>query len=210
MTFGNYTRRAFLRGGVLIAASAAASGVVGFAVAPLVARADVLRPPGAQDEARLMARCIRCYRCISVCPRAILVPLILEDGPLQARTPTLDYSDDACDFCGLCGQVCPVSAIGTLDPLAPQDGRIGVAVVRRERCLAWLDSGCGICVDACPYDALSFDGDRRPVVDAKRCNGCGVCVKVCPANVSRSFSGGSVRGIEVVSEKRFAEEGRMA
>jgi ferredoxin-type protein NapG len=210
MVFGSYTRREFFRGGVLVAAFVAASVAGGCALVPYVCETDVLRPPGAQDEARLMARCIRCYRCISVCPRKVLIPLRLEAGIFSVRTPVLDYSDSFCDFCGLCSKVCPTSAIGVLDPFTPWLGRIGVAVVRKERCLAWLDSGCGICVDECPYEALSFDGSRRPIVDTARCNGCGICVEVCPANVSRSFSGDSVRGIEVVTEKRFAGESPMA
>ena len=38
--------------------------------------------------------------------------------------------------------------------------------------------GCGICVDACPMEAISLR-DKKAWVDLKRCIGCGVCVPSC-------------------------------
>ena len=66
---------------------------------------------------------------------------------------------------------------------------------------------CGICVDACEYEALSYGDERHPVVDAAKCNGCGECERICPANVLTSFGGGHRRGINIVTNKTF-EEGR--
>lgn len=102
--------------------------------------------------------------------------------------------------------MCPTEAIGSVDPHAPEKGRIGGAQVLPARCLAFATPGsCGICVDACPYGALSFDDERRPVVDDSKCNGCGECVRICPANVNTSFSGGDERGIRVATGKQMAE-----
>ena len=205
MSANNPTRRTFVIGGAALVASV----VVGAGVRPLVAEADVLRPPGALPEDEFMARCIKCARCIDVCPTDVLEPLGIERGPLQARTPMLSFANDSCTFCDKCREVCPTAAIGEVDPYAPDRGRIGAAILHEDRCLAFLETNsCGICVDACPYEALSFDAGRRPVVDAAKCNGCGECVKICPANVFTSFSGGKARGIEVVTEKTFrAREG---
>lgn len=197
------TRRAFVAGAVALAAGVAA----GAACAPQVAAADVLRPPGALPERDFMARCIRCERCISVCPEDVLEVLGIESG-LAVRTPQITYAAGACTFCDLCREVCPTAAIGAVDPFRPDEGRIGVAAVVEDRCLAFQQAGsCGVCVDACPYDALSFDSQRRPVVDAAACNGCGECVKICPANILMSFGGGFSRGIGVVTEKAFAAMG---
>jgi ferredoxin-type protein NapG len=124
----------------------------------------------------------------------------LEAGILQVRTPRLTFANNACTFCDLCRRVCPTAVIGETDPYHPENGRIGVAILHKNRCLAFTDNSCGICVDACPYGALKLDTNSRPVVDEAKCNGCGVCVKICPANVLRSFNGGTTRGIEVVAD----------
>ena len=46
-------------------------------------------------------------------------------------------------------------------------------------------TGCGLCVDACRFEAVSLvgtDGRTRALVDPIACEGCGVCEYVCPEN----------------------------
>ena len=44
--------------------------------------------------------------------------------------------------------------------------------------------GCGDCVAACQFGALSMDpGTGLPVVDEAKCTACGACVKACPKAV---------------------------
>ncbi len=54
--------------------------------------------------------------------------------------------------------------------------------------------GCYECVEACPQDALSLDGDRV-AVDRSQCNSCGVCVAACPHRAVE-FPGASHQEIE--------------
>ncbi|MDM7991830.1 MAG: 4Fe-4S binding protein [Candidatus Fermentibacter sp.] len=41
--------------------------------------------------------------------------------------------------------------------------------------------GCGLCVDACPQNAMTLTGGRA-VINPDSCTSCGQCVLVCPVN----------------------------
>lgn len=48
-------------------------------------------------------------------------------------------------------------------------------VIRAEQC-----TGCGACVDACPYGAM-YLVDGKAALDATLCRECAACVSACPA-----------------------------
>ena len=55
-----------------------------------------------------------------------------------------------------------------------------VSLVNDRRC-----SGCGLCVEACPYGARVFDEERLvAVVKEALCQGCGVCASICPSGAA--------------------------
>jgi len=39
---------------------------------------------------------------------------------------------------------------------------------------------CGICVKACPYEAISLKKPKKANIDVKKCDNCGLCFSVCP------------------------------
>ena len=103
-----------------------------------------VRPPGGQDENRLVASCIRCERCVEACPRGALRPAHIEDGIVSVRTPTTNFNDGWCDFCAdendgvpLCVAACPTEALALPADATAETTIIGKAVLIREWCLAW-------------------------------------------------------------------------
>jgi len=53
-----------------------------------------------------------------------------------------------------------------------------IAVINEASC-----SGCKICVELCPYHAITYDGERKlAAVNEALCKGCGVCVAACPSS----------------------------
>ncbi len=51
-----------------------------------------------------------------------------------------------------------------------------------------LCSGCGICIDLCPYTArelVTEDGNRIAKVNEVLCEGCGSCIAACPSGASQ-------------------------
>ncbi|MEM0112429.1 MAG: CoB--CoM heterodisulfide reductase iron-sulfur subunit A family protein [Fervidicoccaceae archaeon] len=60
-----------------------------------------------------------------------------------------------------------------------------IAKVDEERC-----SGCGICISACPYNAISIEekeGDRLARVEDALCMGCGTCASACPSGAMQQL-----------------------
>ena len=96
----------------------------------------------------------------------------------RAGTPYLDFATSGCTFCKACVTACPLQ-IEVIEDTHP---RIGMARLNRDSCIAWNDVICMSCHDRCDYQAISTEYQRRAQVDAERCTGCGMCVSACPVN----------------------------
>ncbi len=141
-------------------------------------RLNILRPPGAVEEGLLATKCIRCGRCVEVCPYRSIFPLDARSG-IWAGTPLINVMDIPCYLCMKCVRVCPT---GTLRPVAQEAVRMGLAVVDRYLCITWRgETLCRTCYNICPFKdrAIRLD-ELRPVVDERYCTGCGICVHACP------------------------------
>ena len=73
------------------------------------------------------------------------------------------------------------------------------AVVDEELC-----SGCKVCLALCPYNAITFDEEKKVTeISDILCKGCGVCVAACPA--------GAITGRHFTDKQIVAEiEGLLA
>jgi MauM/NapG family ferredoxin protein len=145
-----------------------------------------LRPPGALPEVAFLAACTRSGDCAAACPpHAIL--LEAPSGGLAAGTPYLDVRTEPCLGCPdmPCARACPTDAL-TL-PAAGWDGyRLGRLELVPERCVTFLGTPCGRCVEVCPVGpaALALDAGGHPVIHVEGCIGCGCCVRACPTSPS--------------------------
>ncbi len=55
----------------------------------------------------------------------------------------------------------------------------GIILIPPEKPMILECNGCGECVKACPYNALSLEGGKA-VLSPLACTGCGICVPSCP------------------------------
>lgn len=197
------SRRALCVG---IGASAVMLGLGAVSLMPAQAQ---VRPPGAQDEARLLGACVRCERCVEACPRHAIAFQRMEDGIVGMRTPVMCFDTDYCTGCAdeadgvaKCALVCPTGAISIPSGVEAASVVIGEAVVDTEQCLAYRLAGCRFCYDACPFEAIEMR-QNRPVVVPERCTGCGACESVCVSLKEGSIqSNTGHRAIHVVPLER--------
>ncbi|RJR33065.1 MAG: 4Fe-4S binding protein [Deltaproteobacteria bacterium] len=156
----------------------------------------LVRPPGAQDEAAFLSRCIRCGECMKVCLTNGLQPVLWEAGLEGLYTPRLIPRMGYCAHsCNLCGQVCPTGAIPHLPLAKKQKEILGTAFIDRSRCIPYTEGAdCLVCEEHCPVspkaitfieqEVFNLQGEKvkvkLPVVSQERCTGCGHCENVCP------------------------------
>jgi ferredoxin-type protein NapG len=202
------SRRSFAIG----ACGAAAMLVIG-GVGVVPAEAKV-RPPGGQDESALMSACIRCERCIEVCPQQALRPAHIEEGVLGTRMPVANYDTGWCNYCAdthngvpQCVACCPTNALSLPANATPETVILGKATIIKDWCLAWSKyNGCKYCYDACPYEAIELDQYGKPVVVLDKCNGCGACQNVCVSLQEGSIAEGATsRAIIVLPADQVSE-----
>ena len=137
-----------------------------------------------------VSRCIDCRACLVACRAENNVPLPntriwVKDMGVQGHFPALTrmfvpYNCMHCDE-PPCIEVCTSGAT-----FKDQDN--GLVLVDQQACI-----GCGLCVEACPYDARYLDSSRG-VVD--KCNGCIQRVQVGqqPACVATCLGGARMFG----------------
>ncbi len=152
------------------------SSAISFLKSPVTT--NVLRPPGAVPEQIFPSKCIRCGRCVEVCPYNSIRPLDVRSG-IYAGTPLIFVRDIPCYLCMKCVAVCPT---GTLQPIAQEETRMGLAVIDKHACITWNEelALCRTCYNVCPFKEKAIKLDElRPVVIDEFCTGCGLCVHGC-------------------------------
>ena len=161
---------------------------------------DILLPPGHKSKKDFFTQCLRCGRCMSICPQGIIQPASLSDGIFAVRAPKMDFHLGSCDFCNKCIDVCPT---GALQPYEGETFRIGTAVLN-SHCISLRTGACTKCYEECPYDAIEISETHRLSINEDKCNGCGKCFLVCPALILQSCGDATERGVSI--QGPFTEE----
>ena len=128
----------------------------------------------------IIETCIGCTACTKRCPT---------DAISGTRNEIHVIDPALCIDCGACGVVCPPEAI--LDEV----GEICRTFPRKEWPKAnviednCIGSGCELCIQICPFDALELGDLDRPAgggdffgtakLNEKRCTGCRLCEDSC-------------------------------
>jgi anaerobic carbon-monoxide dehydrogenase iron sulfur subunit len=124
-------------------------------------------------------KCTECMRCTSVCSLVKTGKVLPEIGRIQIVKNWPAYPEiSVCRFDDCSGQpcieVCPVDAISNRD---------GIVLIDDEACIR-----CGVCVDACPYNAIRLDKEGL----AYKCDFCGgepACVPECVTFAIKTTAG---------------------
>ncbi len=118
------------------------------------------------------------------------VPLNEDGFFLEAhmKLRPVDFSTDGVFMCGLAhnpksidesiaqAQAAASRAVTILSKEAIPAGGI-IAFINKDAC-----SGCKLCIQVCPYNAISFDEQEGvAVVSELECKGCGNCAAICPS-----------------------------
>ncbi len=135
-----------------------------------------VRPPYHHKDYDFSLVCSQCKDtpCVGACEENIIT---LD----AAHTPCLDFTKRGCTFCDACANACPN---GILDITCKSDLDIGVEIDIMA-CMAWHQSLCNSCLDACQSRAIHFLGLFRPSIEPTLCTGCGCCIGICPSDALR-------------------------
>jgi len=189
MSIIKVSRRNFLRS-LTLGATAVGAAVLGI-IPVMQGWVHRLRPPGALNEAKFLASCIKCGQCEQVCPVAAIELSDLTDGA-GVGTPHIDPRKQACDFScdGLqCVLACPTGAL-THELNYPHEVKMAVAeVVAPVTCLAVQGKGFkGLARGADFKGKLRYNEIDRwtPIPISEHpydLETCDLCVRTCPIEI---------------------------
>jgi heterodisulfide reductase subunit A len=124
----------------------------------------------------------------TVLAKQLKVPLTQEGFFLEAhmKLRPVEFATDGIFACGLA--LGPRFVSESISQAVAAAGKVAAVLskeyIEAEGNTAEVDidvcTGCGTCIDVCPYGAIDRDEDRKAFVTPVLCKGCGTCVATCP------------------------------
>ncbi len=203
-------RRGFMLKALESLGFATLGGIAWVRAAASKASPPVLRPPGAKEEDRFVAACIKCGLCVEACPYHALELGAMGSG-VPVGTPHFSPRSRPCRMCEdiPCVAACPTGALDRASVseqdatgkylLAVNKSRMGIAVIDRETCVASWGIQCDACYRACPRidKAITIEYTRndrtgkhaimQPIIHGDACTGCGMCEHACVTKKASIF-----------------------
>ena len=111
-----------------------------------------------------------------------------QDGFFQeahAKLRPVEFATDGVFLCGLAHSPMPMEeATASAQAAAAKAAALlsnttmlvggSVSVIDQSRCVS-----CGVCIEVCPYQAITWDENGKAVVNPATCKGCGLCQASC-------------------------------
>ncbi|HMF30573.1 MAG TPA: 4Fe-4S binding protein [Candidatus Lokiarchaeia archaeon] len=88
-----------------------------------------------------------------------------------------DITKEENSICNCCKDCCHTFQYWRMGALPMTNSTSYLSHVIQDGC-----TGCGMCVDRCPMDAITLNDDAKAEVNEQLCIGCGVCAHFCPEN----------------------------
>ncbi|MCC7429746.1 4Fe-4S binding protein [bacterium] len=168
------SRSEFLRSSLKLAFGKIAQVVEEKLPEKVVATSKAIFPPG--SVANFSEKCTVCGECVVVCPvSAIQVSF---DKFYGKNLPQIFPAQKACVMCEelFCIKSCKDEAL----ILAETFPQIGLAEIQKDVCLAYNESFCWVCYDACPLKQSAIKlQNNKPIIIEENCTGCGICEEFC-------------------------------
>ncbi|NOQ45325.1 MAG: 4Fe-4S dicluster domain-containing protein [Desulfobulbaceae bacterium] len=160
-----------------------------------------LRPPGAVPEEIFAGKCIRCGRCVEICPYHCITLLDIRHG-VFAGTPLIAAEKIPCYLCMKCVDVCPT---GSLIRVTQEETRMGVAIIDRFNCFTWVGMTlCRTCYDKCPFkDKAIVLEELKPIINESACTGCGLCTHACPVTVKEGKKAVNIEPLYATAKVKY-------
>ena len=93
----------------------------------------------------------------------------------KAFHPGSNMSRPETSICNCCKDCCDTLKVWRDGVLPLINSTYYLSVIDRDAC-----TGCGICVERCPTEAIRLDEMEIAVRDESSCFGCGLCARFCP------------------------------